>query len=67
MNLSIVEDISMECITGEIDLLTILQDIRTVLPLTGLERLELKLHTLVLQKTELIQAKNKTTHFIFTR
>ena len=44
MNLSIVEDISMECITGEIDLADA-QDIRTVLPLTGLERLELKLYT----------------------
>ena len=32
MNLSIVEDISMECITGEIDLADA-QDIRTVLPL----------------------------------
>ena len=67
MNLSIVEDISMECITGEIDLVDA-QDIRTVLPLTGLERLELKLHTQVLVKrTELIQAKKQTTHFIFTR
>ena len=67
MNLSIVEDISMECITGEIDLADA-QDIRTVLPLTGLERLELKLHTPGSAKEDRVDtSEEKTTHFIFTR
>ena len=44
MGLTYVEDITMQCITGEIDLADN-QDIRTVLPITGLERLELKFHT----------------------
>jgi len=44
MSLSLVEDITLQCITGEINVADA-QDIRTILPLTGLERLELKFYT----------------------
>ena len=60
MNLSIVEDISMECITGEIDLADA-QDIRTVLPLTGLERLELKLYTPGSAKEDRVDTSEETS------
>jgi len=42
--ISYVEDITLQCISGEI-ILADVQDIRTVLPLTGMERLELKFYT----------------------
>ena len=44
MSLSLVEDISLQVITGEINVADA-QDIRTLLPLTGMERLELKFYT----------------------
>jgi len=44
MSVTYVEDITLQCITGEI-VLADNQDIRTVLPLTGMERLELKFYT----------------------
>ena len=44
MSLTLVEDITLQCITGEINVADA-QDIRTILPLTGLERLELKFYT----------------------
>jgi hypothetical protein len=44
MSLTYVEDITLQCITGEI-VLADNQDIRTALPLTGMERLELKFYT----------------------
>jgi hypothetical protein len=44
MSLSLVEDVTLQCITGEINVADA-QDLRTVLPLTGLERLELKFYT----------------------
>src|SRR6056300_1381404 len=44
LNLSFVEDLTSPVITGEIDLADT-NDIRTLLPLTGMERLELKVFT----------------------
>ena len=44
MSVTYVEDITLQCITGEIVLADV-QDIRTSLPLTGMERLELKFYT----------------------
>jgi len=44
MSITYVEDITLQCITGEIVLADV-QDIRTSLPLTGMERLELKFYT----------------------
>src|SRR5210317_2579735 len=44
MSVTLVEDITLQCITGEINVADA-QDIRTILPLTGLERLELKFYT----------------------
>ena len=44
LTISYVEDITLQCISGEIVLADV-QDIRTSLPLTGMERLELKFYT----------------------
>ena len=44
LTISYVEDITLQCISGEI-VLSDVQDIRTSLPLTGMERLELKFYT----------------------
>ena len=60
MSLSLVEDISLQVITGEINVADA-QDIRTVMPITGMERLELKFYTPGASKHNMVEALEEKT------
>ena len=60
LTISYVEDITLQCISGEI-VLSDVQDIRTTLPLTGMERLELKFYTPGSNISDRVEAIEKTS------
>lgn len=60
LSITLVEDISLQVITGEINVADA-RDIRTVLPLTGMERLELKFYTPGSSKEDMVNALEEVT------
>jgi len=61
VNISFVEDLTSPVITGEIDLIDT-NDIRTVLPMTGMERLELHMFTPGQPEIDYREDKNDTLY-----
>ena len=68
LTMSITEDIFSNCMNGSI-LVYDTQDVRSLLPLTGLERLSFKLNTPGLPALDFTETKKLTMvyHFIFTK
>ena len=62
--LNIYEDVMSPAITGDITLIDA-RDIRTMLPLTGMERLELKLFTPGVQNNDMINYTEELTEPLY--